>query len=895
MKKIIFLSVLFFNSLVLSIEYPLFDKGPDPKDPMQKELLDIITDMPYLPGISKELQVLVPSYKRGQKMRPDFGAMPLRGFLLPNSISVLVIGQDGTHIAEGANRPGIAGFGGRVHDMLKHFGIFEGVLFTNLYVNTISGQYGSRNTPVLKDDKTIEFRNVIENRQWLMTHEGPYGEWRNRFLSWVIRNNKKSLKMVMMLGQAGKDAGANFINFIGGSVSARKNIGTGYRYNVPLFEMKAAGGNNEWAVALTKDGKDVAEVLRSDDVIRNALKEKLEAKIAKQTSDKKIKVLKKRIKALDKKLNYKDGTKEAGISTENAKSLLIDNAIKAKELMVFTKGGPKNNGVLYPEQFGGWDLKTMKVLGKTTRSIKGLKIPCLGSKAGDCETQEFITAPDIVFVGAPHPTSLSMGEMTKRGSAAIKVEKELLVPLKSEVKRGWEAPKPESGLTSAFLEGKPYKYRRGAIPVSHGDPGITDLRLLPVSTAKRQGSSMIVIGTRDRANFSKEKIKSMQKDTPSNKDLVKSNFVLTGRAKFDDWKYKYDRGPSDEYAKLLFKSLDKKTVLWVKKEFEEKALEIYNKKFSKSKKTQQDELDAYGKATRAIFTEHGIDAFHAKTHPEAGFFGHYRGSFNKPKIIMLVDPEGYDSFITSKAATGNRGQYIHGLISDLGIESEYLIINTVPFGMDGANDEDWKVILEKTQNYRDELFKKLISDNPNALFLSDGKRASLELNRIFSEEKIGIKRTKNIKADMIKAGKAIKSKYKKYSKSKITGKRKDIPREHLTWIARVWEGTSGDRVITATDKSNKGKAFGIIAPNWARKNKVHFTSKTKKGLLELHKKLVYAGEPQAGEKISQYLERRKDCFSFHELKVGVWEFAAKNLCTFSTKLSNPSETIPVMD
>jgi len=209
LKLFILLTFLHFQAGVYAgptdSKLPKFDPGPDLDDPMQKELLEIIDEMPFVPGISEALQVLAPRYKRGQKMRPDFGAMPLRGFLKPNSISVLVIGQDGTHIAEGANRPGIAGFGGRVHDMLKHFGIIEGVFFTNLYVNTISGQYGSRNTPVITDNKKIEYRNVIENRQWLMTHEGPYGKWRNKLYSWVIRNNKESLKMVMMLGQAGKD------------------------------------------------------------------------------------------------------------------------------------------------------------------------------------------------------------------------------------------------------------------------------------------------------------------------------------------------------------------------------------------------------------------------------------------------------------------------------------------------------------------------------------------------------------------------------------------------------------------------------------------------------------------------------------------------------------------
>src|SRR3989344_7100205 len=124
----------------------------------------------------------------------------------------------------------------------------------------------------------------------------------------------------------------------------------------------------------------------------------------------------------------------------------------------------------------------MEVNGKKTRSIQGLKIPCNNSQVGACSGAQSLTATDIVFVGAPHPTALSMGEMTRSGSAATSVEKELLAPLKEERARGWIPPQPEKNLTSLFLEGKPYSYGRGVIPPSHGDPGITDMRLLPVST-----------------------------------------------------------------------------------------------------------------------------------------------------------------------------------------------------------------------------------------------------------------------------------------------------------------------------------------------------------------------------------------------------------------------------
>jgi hypothetical protein len=778
---------------------------------------------------------------------------------------VIVIGQDGTHIAEGANRPGIAGFGGRVHDMLMHFGILESVFFTNLYVNTISGQYGSRNTPVLKDGK-IQYMNVIENRQWLMTHSGPYGEWRARFLSWVIRNNLDSLKMVMMLGQAGKDAGSHYVNSIGGKVTARKNVGTGENLNVPLFKMVGAGGNNEWAVPLTKDGKDVAQVLLDDPKILEKLKNslierltKLESEEASKSTQSKIKILKKRIAALDKPINYRDADRDTqeGIGSANAQEVLETNVEAAKKLMVFTNGGPQQNGVLYPEQFGGWDLNTMEVNGKKTRSIQGLKIPCYESKVGPCANGTSVKAPDVVFVGAPHPTALSMGEQSRRGSAAISVEKELLAPLKDEIARGWNSPQPEKNLSSPFLKGKPYTYGRGVIPPSHGDPGITDMRLLPVSTAQRSGSSMIVIGTRNKAEFSKEKITEMEKAKPSSVDLLKSKNVLTSRPKFEDWFLKYDRGPSEKYAKLLFENLDKNSVLWVKAQYNDEAQTLLNQRL-KEGMSKEDIADTRLKVLSIIFDKYGIDAFNFKSHPEAGFFGHYRGTFENPKVVILADPHGYDSFITSKAATGERGQYLNGLMSDLGIGSDYLVISTVPVMMDGATEEEWNAVLESTKTYREDLFKEIFSNHTPQLVLADGPNAAKELQRL------GYKFTAIESSGSANSG--IKEVGLKLVTTGVSGKRKDIPREHLTWIARVWEGTSGDRVITATDKANKGKAFAIVAPNWARFSEVNFTEKEQTQITGLLKLLAEWGEPLPQESISDYVNRRSNCVSIVEFK-----------------------------
>jgi len=855
--RFLFLVLFSFSFLAQAQDYPAFDRGPNPDNPMHRELIELFEELPNIPGMSEVLDILAPSYKKGQKFRPDFGAMPMRGLLEENSVQVLAIGQDGTHIAEGANRPGIAGFGGRVHDMLKHFGVFEGVVFTNLFVNTISGQYGSRNTPVLVNGEKVQFQNVIENRLWLLTHESAYSEWRNRLISWVIRNNQDSLKMMMVFGQAGKDAAANYVNSIGGEVSARKSVGNGAHIKVPVFRMVGAGGNNEWAVPLDEKGRDIAEVLRQSPSIRKNLKEKLTGKKEtlradlrelsnKNNSSKarkiksKIDYFQKRIAALDEKLDYKDGTRQYGISTDNAKDLLQDNAAKVKEMMVFTESGPQGNGILRAQQLGGWDLETMKVDGETTRSIKGLKIS--DGKGG------FITAPDVVVTGAPHPTWLSMSEMQNKGSAAKAVEKQLLIPLKRELARGWTPPTPEPGLKSHFPN-EPYRYSRGAIPVSHGDPGITDLRLLPVSTARREGSSTIVIGTRNRVNFDKSKIREMEKAQPSQKWLAESGTILTGRPQIEGWSFEYDRGPNQTYTDLLYRSLDKQETLWVKDSLKSEAEDLIDSYYKEEKiinPTQLQQEDAYSNVVNKMFK------------PEAGFFGHYRGTFESPRVIILADPDGVDSFITSKAASGKRGQFLNGLMNDLEMDDKYLVLSTVPFGMDEASPEEWEEALEKTKQYRENLLNQLLKDNKPKVVLADGENAAKELERILGDYPfIKIQKTNNFSEDMKNAGRQI-SELDSFSidSSRIKGEMIDIPRTHLTWLARSWEGTSGDRVITAIDKEVKGKAFAIVAPKWATQNEVEFKRSTNESLERMLKKLDQAGDIMPREGVIDYLERK---------------------------------------
>src|SRR6185312_15607567 len=99
--------------------------------------------------------------------RPAYGPIPWRMMQKPNSIKILFIGQDGTHIAEAAGRPATAGFGGRAQDLAKYFGVNSSAAFMNTYAFTIRGQYGTFDEPVFykKSDGSegVTFTSFVDN------------------------------------------------------------------------------------------------------------------------------------------------------------------------------------------------------------------------------------------------------------------------------------------------------------------------------------------------------------------------------------------------------------------------------------------------------------------------------------------------------------------------------------------------------------------------------------------------------------------------------------------------------------------------------------------------------------------------------------------------------------
>ena len=848
-----------------------FDPGPDLKT--QKDIINLHSEIPYAPGISLEIMRHRFKERKGawrstpsQKFRPAYGPIPWRMILRPNNVKILFIGQDGTHVAEAAGRPATAGFGGRAQSLAAFFGVEYSAAFINTYAFTIKGQYAARMAPYVHNGR-VKTHTIVPNDVWLMSQDqsGPVTRWRNDLIEWIINNNRKSLKLIVLFGGAAKDSIASFIESRGGHVSSRWE----HRMNqvqVPEFFLVNSGGNGEFPVPFNQLGGDVYKSL------------------------------------LGKKLNYK------GSGQKEALSYVKENNEKTIEAMVFSHAGPYGNGLLHHAQLGGYDLDKIWVEREKkrsvlpTRSLRGLTL----EKGGPIED-------DILVVSLPHPTYLShrmndgaigywekalKGNKTyealkaKKGNIpsyqklgfmgkvldalpdrdyAIKLRAEGyargkkhvadlverdLVKIRPYERRGWFIPADPSSKhyknKNTFAMGGKYQYGRSEISSVYYDFGTPQNRMVSRSSARRgshrqkgkgkkgslsRGPQIIIFGTRDIPQYDKGLMDEWLSQLP-NQELDPGEMFVS-RPRFLKTRYQFDPGPQNKYAGLM-KSLPYE--------------ELYRPKEGMK------------------FSSDGIDTYLIKTHPRVGDFGHYRGTFHSPRVFILADPEGVDGLVTSRALTGTRGQYLHGLMENMGIGDQYLLLKTVPFGMDEAPHEDWKEVYKLTRSWRRKLVSAILEESgPELLIISDGpwaKKAMLEiLGGEFREEFIGryfsiARRGRRNNFGITQAARSMG-----YPRAK--GEMSNIPRTHLPYYSRLWEGTSGDRVmgsqdITKRDKKGqvkevvryKGQAFLVVVPNWVVERKIVLSDRSKKAIEVVKARLQKGGFPMPNEPIPVFLERR---------------------------------------
>lgn len=747
------------------------DRGPLIETSMGRELVDLTAAVPLMPLISKDLMGL-------QKFRPIFGPVLWRMLMEPNSLKILFIGQDATHIAEAAARTATAAFGGSAQNMAKFMGTRQAA-FINAYAFTIKGQYGAFNTPFIYDGengKEVRFSGFVDNQLWLMSNDpqSPINKFRNALIDWIIRNNRDSLKMIVTFGKAAADAAAGYVESRGGKVGSRWSEKDMQRIQVPVSQSVYAGGNNEFPVPITTEGGDLYAQL------------------------------------LNKTPDYKDLKVQAA-----AQKALKQNFEAVEGQMVFTRGGPYNNGLIDPRQLGGSDLNKIEINDEVTRSLRGLPLDD-GSRIEH----------DIVVLELPHPSFLSR----QPKDVASEIVKQDLKVLDPYIARGWRI-EPDEGMVSLFEQGADFPYKKvKKIGDDYYDFGAPATRKVPVSTASRMPKKphVIIFGVRGKVQFDQREVKRSTNAEPG--EEIGENEVFIMRPISEEDRYTFDPGPSEELARLMKENLNLK--------------EIFKPKKGKT------------------WAKNGISAFNVKTHPDVEDFGHYRGTFEKPRVLILADPASADDLITARALTGTRGQFLHGLMRDIGVGDEYLVVKTVPFGMQGATSTEWRKVLDQTQTYRNELLKAVTLGQKFDLILTDGPYAKQELER-FQKEVAEIsgpiinisRRGESNNSGIMAAGRKIKE-MSQFQKAVVSGKLANIPRSHLTFYARIWEGTSGDRIIESQDQS-RGLAFAEVAPKWAWTQKLTLDKETTKLVAFLVEKLRDNGFPLPNETIAEFLARQE--------------------------------------
>ncbi len=762
-----------------------YNPGPDPKTPEGRAVIDIYAELPEYMEMSDKLM-------EDQKFRYIFGLMMTRTYFNKNGVKILFIGQDATHIAEAAKQPGTSGFGARVQSIGNFFGVDQGVATTNSFLSTIKGQYGAFDHIFVETDKDgkkkIGQSAFVDSELWLLAN-GRDSEIlikREAFWEWMIKNNPESLRLMIMFGGAARDAWAEFLIGRGAQVSTFMNPERLKNVQVPETTLVYAGGNNEFPVPITKDGKDVYQIL------------------------------------VGRKLDYsKEADQKLAVET------LKKAGQRAIDLMVFTGGGLNGSGIVNAAQLGGYNLENVEINGVKTNSIKGLKL-----------SDGTIVKDDIAFTMSAHPSSLSKME-PKAASEALKKSFARLNPLKA---LGWfvEPDIDTNGKSriNNWHEGKDYDYGRADIRAGYFEFGAPDDRRVSRADASRLDPQTIVAGSRQRVSFNKNLIDAAKNAIPSTaKD---PNDLWSVRPRQKNTRCIFDCSPGKDIAKLIMTNLDRKKI------FAPKA-----------------GMEVIKNGKDLTFETNGIDAYNTKTHPGTGFFGIHRGSFQDSQALILADPHGIDDWNTSRALTGARGQYLNGLMNDIGIGEKYLILKTVPVGMDGATAEEWEATRLNTEAYREVAIKTALESGTIKTIFTDGEIAKYEMNRILKKlnvKNIGvidIQRQGMDPASGIKeAGELLKKNVKSLKNINITGKAQDIPRSHLTWWSRIWEGTGGvDSVIDAEGKA-KGGVRALVAPNWVARQKVIPSARVVESIRKIKELLENLNIRLGKEPIEKFLTRK---------------------------------------
>lgn len=717
MRCLVFI-FLFISSVFAEVDPDLYkswsyDPGPDPTTKAGKGFVDIFARIPNFPGLMDKMP------RGGVRFRPAFGPTPYRGRTTENGVKVLVIGQDGTHIAEAAGRTFTGGTGGRMQHVLNYLGINRSYFFINTFAYTIGGQYADW-APYLRGGNLVwgQFTNP---KSYVLSQDlmSPIVKWRNDLIEHIVESNRDSLRLIITVGGAARDTLAAFIRSRGGDVKTILTDRSVKNIQMVKYKSSWAGGNRSFFYPIDESGKNI--LLNSDE-----------------------------------KPNYKS------IEQQN---LMVSRANNEDRLnnLVMLKTGVDENGLFDRAQFG-YDLDKVYINKKNTQSLAGLNL-----KNGALKS-------DIRFISVPHPGAAGASrdkavilKTIKRLEGRFQKSLEILNSFMSE---GWDLPTDPNG-DSGFFTGKRFSYGRAELPKADFPFGLSQALVVDKSLASRVSGkpNAIEFGGRDRGKYSST-LMNRAEDSLLNDSIEDDRPWETSRIN----PYQFDRGPSQKYAELLAKNLNFK--------------KIFAEKPSMSQR------------------EAGVKATYVKNDISHGAFAHYRGTFNKPKVVILADPTDYDGLFSARALTGFKGQKLHGFLQNFQIGDQYLIIRTVPFDMTDANEEEWAYVLKETNAWRTNLIQEIASSEKPKLFLSLGSHADNELKKMNFKLNETVSLTNRLSSayDLMK-------RHLESNSFSFNDNPRSIPRSHLPYGKQLWVGTSGDRVLRATGK-NAGLLYRVVIPKW---------------------------------------------------------------------------------
>ncbi|MEQ1879053.1 MAG: hypothetical protein ABL958_20605, partial [Bdellovibrionia bacterium] len=312
--------------------------GPDVTTEGGREMMDVI----YRQG--PEYDYLQKEFMPEGIYRHAWGPNPVRLNFAPNSMQVIVQGQDSVDDAEATKSPGVGtGYAQYVQEMMKALGIRTSFGTTNASFQTIKGQYGSFDHPIVKiganGEREIVKEKVVDNYLWTLFNgrESIVAQHHNRVWFEMIKNNQDSLRAIVLLGGASHDSFAQLINasenFRIHSKISPEDMG---RYQKPASKIVWGGGNNVFPVLLNKEGGDLYEEL------------------------------------VGRKLSYDKPADQLA-----ATRALEEAGTEVIERMAFEGGGVKGSGFVDPAQMRGYDYERIEKLvdGRwvPAESLKGMK------------------------------------------------------------------------------------------------------------------------------------------------------------------------------------------------------------------------------------------------------------------------------------------------------------------------------------------------------------------------------------------------------------------------------------------------------------------------------------------------------------------------------------------